>query len=261
MSFNPHAVDLLRRRCEAESTRVFNARGVTLKRCESCQLGLQTCICEWRKARNSELQFILIMHRDEVYKPTNTGRLIADVFPDQCQAFLWNRTQPSAALLALLNDENRRCQLVFPASENNTRRVDSQPKVRVEAGDPINTVVLLDGTWKQARKMYSQAKWMKHLPLLDLSDTLNESPHNWGNYRVRQACEEGQLATAEAAALALASNAETTASEHLKHYFTVFNEHYVATRGNTKPQTLAAHELLAKTTPTESLATDLTLSD
>ncbi len=244
MSFPPHSVDLLRRRCEAESTRSFNARGITLKRCESCQLGLNTCICEWRKARSSELQFILIMHRDEVYKPTNTGRLIADVFPAQSKAFLWNRTQPDKALLELLNDKNRRCQLVFPAVENNLRDVDSRPRKRLSHDAPINTIVLLDGTWKQARKMHSQAQWMKHLPLLDLSATLNQSEQDWGNYRVRQACEEGQLATAEAAALALAANEENAASEHLLNYFSVFNEHYVATRGNKKPETLPAHDYL-----------------
>ncbi|MGH1370943.1 MAG: tRNA-uridine aminocarboxypropyltransferase [Cellvibrionaceae bacterium] len=246
MRFSPHAVDLLRRRCEAESTRSFNARGITLKRCEFCQLGLKTCICEWRKARCSELQFVLIMHRDEVYKPTNTGRLIADVFPHQCQAFLWNRTQPDEALLALLNDRNRHCQLVFPAGEQELREVHHRPLKPQTVNAPINTIVLLDGTWKQARKMYSQAKWMKHLPLLDLSSTLKNSEQDWGNYRVRQACEEGQLATAEAAALALAANREIRASEHLLNYFSVFNEHYVATRANTQPRPLPAHQYLTE---------------
>ncbi len=246
MSFPPHAVDQLRRRCEAESTRAFNARGVTLKRCQSCQLGLNTCICHWRKTASCQLQFILIMHRDEVYKPTNTGRLIADTFPHQCRAFLWNRTQPDEALLALLNDKNRHCQLVFPTADNEVREVHERPASRTSESAPINTVVLLDGTWKQARKMYSQAQWMKHLPLLDLSSTLTRSEQSWGNYRVRQACEAGQLATAEAAALALAANAETAASRHLLNYFSVFNEHYVATRANTQPVRLPSHDYLTK---------------
>jgi len=248
MRFPPHAVDQLRSHCEAISTRTFNARGVTLKRCKQCQLGLQTCICEWRKPSQSQLHFILIMHRDEVYKPTNTGRLIADLFPEQCQAFLWSRTDPDKTLLALLNDNRRHCQLVFPASENDIRTVASRPPERLEESAPINTVVLLDGTWKQARKMYSQGKWMRHLPILDLSHTLSESQHKWGNYRVRQACEDGQLATAEAAALALAANGEASATEHLFNYFAVFNEHYVATRGNKKPQPLAAHQFLSEST-------------
>lgn len=258
MRFPAHAVDQLRHHCETLSTRVFKARGVTLKRCQQCQLGLQTCICEWRKPSQSQLQFILIMHRDEVYKPTNTGRLIADLFPEQCQAFLWSRTEPDATLLALLNDKNRHCQLVFPPSENEVRAVASRPAERLEQSAPINTIVLLDGTWKQARKMYSQGQWMKHLPILDLSLTLNDSQHRWGNYRVRQACEDGQLATAEAAALALAANQETAASEHLLNYFAVFNEHYVATRSNTKPQQLPAHQFLSEAAVLSSDSTSLT---
>ncbi|MAZ88726.1 MAG: DTW domain-containing protein [Cellvibrionaceae bacterium] len=244
MTFPAHAIDLLRSHCEATSTRVFNARGATLKRCPQCHLGLATCICAWRKHKHCELEFIVLMHRDEVYKPTNTGRLIADTFPDQCHAFLWSRTEPDPKLIELLNDEERQCFLVFPASDSEQRAVVASPTRRDSNRAPINTVVLLDGTWKQARKMYSQGHWMKHLPILDLSAALANSEHDWGNYKVRQACERGQLATAEAAALALAANEEAVATEYLLRYFSVFNEHYLATRRNTRPQITDAHRAI-----------------
>ncbi len=184
------------------------------------------------------------MHRDEVYKPTNTGRLIADTFPDQCHAFLWSRTEPDPKLIELLNDKQRQCFLVFPASDAEQREVVASPPTRDSNKAPINTVVLLDGTWKQARKMYSQGQWMRHLPILDLSTALASSEHDWGNYKVRQACESGQLATAEAAALALTANQEHVATEHLLRYFSVFNEHYLATRRNTQPQITEAHRAI-----------------
>ncbi|HTF84197.1 MAG TPA: DTW domain-containing protein, partial [Cellvibrio sp.] len=68
----------LRHRCRLESTRDFNARGKSVVRCESCQLASFACLCQWRPQSMSECDFVLLMHRDEVFKPTNTGRLIAD---------------------------------------------------------------------------------------------------------------------------------------------------------------------------------------
>ncbi|WP_208022424.1 DTW domain-containing protein [Pseudomaricurvus hydrocarbonicus] len=238
-AFAPHAVDRLRQFCESQSTRVFNARGIALQRCPSCMLGHNTCICAWRKPTASTIDFVLLMHRDEVYKPTNTGRLIADLYPDQCQAFLWDRTRPDAELLALLDDPGRHCQVVFPPRDRETRIIETQ------VGAPDNqrrpTVILLDGTWKQARKMYSQATWLRALPVLDLTDAMTELDQQLGHYKVRQACETGRLATAEAAALCLQAAQDQANVHHLLNYFTVFNEHYVATRMNRKPARLKAH--------------------
>lgn len=257
--FSHHAVDLLRQFCESQSSRVFNARGVALKRCSQCLLGLTTCICPWRKPGHASIEFVLLMHRDEVHKPTNTGRLIADLYPQQTHAFLWDRTQPSAALLGLINDPGRHCQLIFPPREGDGRTVETQlsagnsqtgisPKDKppLEASQKrIPTVILLDGTWKQASKMYSQSQWLKHLPSLDLSSAIEDLNEALGHYKVRQACENGQLATAEAGALCLYAAQDAQNTRRLLDYFTVFNEHYVATRMNRRPTRLDAHIALA----------------
>lgn len=242
--FTPHAVDKLRQYCESQSTRAFNARGISLKRCSQCLLGLMTCICPWRQSGQTAIEFVLLMHRDEVFKPTNTGRLIADLFPDQTHAFLWDRTQPPAALIKLINDPKRHCQLVFPPREGEERIIESHPSHAIQRKQ-IATVILLDGTWKQARKMYSQSQWLKQLPLLDLNTAIDSLDGELGHYKVRQACEAGRLATAEAGALCLHAAQDSDNTRKLLDYFTVFNEHYVAARMNRRPVYQAAHEALA----------------
>lgn len=246
--FAPHSVDRLRRFCEAQSTRVFTARGYSMKRCVQCMLGLNTCICAWRQAASTGVEFVLLMHRDEVFKPTNTGRLIADLFPHNSHAYLWDRTQPPQELLVLLNDPRRHCLLVFPPQAGDGRRLESFPLPAPKEPPPESqrtvTIILLDGTWKQARKMYSHSVWMKHLPLLDLSAAITELDGALGHYRVRQACESGRLATAEAGALCLYAAGEQANSRRLLNYFAVFNEHYVAARLNRQPQPLPAHKEL-----------------
>lgn len=245
--FAPHAVDLLRQECQARSTRVFTARGYAMKRCRQCLLSLTTCICGWRQSGQSSIDFVLLMHRDEVFKPTNTGRLLADLFPQQCHAFLWDRTQPPAGLLALINDPQRQCLLVFPPNAGDGRTLHALPAVTQDSQrdqKPIPTVILLDGTWKQARKMYTHSEWMKHLPLVDLASAITELDDALGHYRVRQACESGRLATAEAAALCLYAAGESANTRQLLNYFAVFNEHYVAARLNRQPAQLPAHSEL-----------------
>lgn len=112
-----NAFHRLRTRRLAEATREFMARGKSVVRCELCQLAKTACICPWRPTRASGCEFVLLMHRDEVLKPTNSGRLIADVFPAHTHAFCWSRTEPDVELLRLLNDPARLCLLVFPADD------------------------------------------------------------------------------------------------------------------------------------------------
>ena len=90
----------------------------------------------------------------EPLKPSNTGRLIADILPDT-QAFLWSRTEIDPALLAAINDPARQPYVVFPASYADAERpVFSQ----LPAGGKPPLFIMLDGTWAEARKMFRKAR-------------------------------------------------------------------------------------------------------
>ncbi len=89
-----HAVNRLRIWRKSVSTRPFLARGGSVPRCEACQLRHDWCACEWRPELKAEAGFCLLMYDSEPMKPSNTGRLIADVLPDTTWAFLWSRTKP-----------------------------------------------------------------------------------------------------------------------------------------------------------------------
>lgn len=220
-----HVVDTLRDDCLAQATRDYKARGIKVKRCPNCQLSQQTCICASRENRASQLEFVLLFHSEEIYKPTNTGRLIADLFPNNCHAFIWSRTEPSADLQRLLQDPKRDCYLLFPPRENDDRPNVSAP----HQNEKITTLVILDGSWKQARKMYSQSHWLKDLPALHLT------AERIKGYQLRQSHEQDYLATCEAVGLAIETCGEPDNSHALLNYFQLFNRHYVAMRQNRDP--------------------------
>ncbi len=230
----------LRTRRIAESTREFLARGKSVIRCEACQLATYACICPWRPTFNTQSEFILLMHRDEVLKPTNTGRLIADVLPAHTHVFCWSRTDPDHGLLALLSDPVRRCMIVFPDEASGATAKARELISKFPLDNRINTFILLDGTWKQSGRMFHLSRWLDGIPCVVLPDS------DGRGYTVRKSHQDNYLSTAEAAVLCLQLADEKVAADALLDYFQLFNLHYLATRACIAPSPGELHERLAK---------------
>jgi len=257
----PHySVAALRKFCIDNSTRPFLARGATITRCEDCQLGVRWCICQYRHAiaqRNifARVDFLLLMHRHETMKPTNTGRLIGDVMPQGTHAYLWDRTEPDSQLLEFLENRAGNLWILFPDSYCNAtehdvvarkpRRIDTIADIVAARVRP--TFILLDGTWKQARKMFHMSVWMQHIPLVQLP--IGQIQMNTdGGYRLRQGAHDMQVSTLEAAAGLLEAMSDDNTALVMRDYFDTFNEYYAASRDSRIPQQLPAMERLLLST-------------
>lgn len=212
----------LRQRRLNEATKPFVARGHAVERCESCLLARHNCICPWRVTCRSEIDFVLLMHRNEVFKPTNTGRLVVDTLPENTQVFEWCRTEPEPALLQLLEDPARQVVVLFPAQGADA--VVAPEEALQSTGARRLTLVVPDGTWRQASRMVRLSPWLGRYPRLVLQEGRR------GEYAVRAALAEHQLSTAEAVAEALAQCGQAEPARWLDHYFSVFNQHYLASR-------------------------------
>ncbi len=197
----------------------FIARGSRIERCPRCLLGQRACICEYKIAGQAEACFVLLMHHNERFKPTNTGRLIADCFSDT-KIFEWSRTEPAPEFLQLLQDVRYQPYLVFPEGDDYQHRM-----VTYDGSQKRPLFILLDGTWRQARRMFRHSSYLQGLPVI----TLPELPSS-SRYHLRKAVEPGQLCTAEVAAELLAMIGDGVGAEVLMAYFEVFNEHYRAAR-------------------------------
>lgn len=208
------------------ATRPYNARGHLQKRCAKCLLASFACICKYQRTHECALDVILIMHRNEILKPTNSGRLISDTLGNKCHVYEWSRTEPDAELLALLSDPKRYCVILFPGDESR-RQVCSRAQVAL---DKQLTLIVLDGTWRQARKMFRQSLWLKNFACVNLTEPQQSQ------YTLRNPLDESQLSTAQACAVALKQFNEVTTSELLHKYFAVFNENYTASKYNRTPE-------------------------
>ncbi len=221
-----NAFHQLRHATLQQSTRHYNARGIMVKRCEKCFIRPDLCICDQAPKCSIDLDFVLIFHQDEIFKPTNSGRLIADCFPQNTHAFIWDRTQPPAELMNILNCPNRQCVIVFPA--------DPLQREVVIKPTPIDnkklTLIILDATWRQSRRMFNFSQWLKSYPALSI-DLQNESHSvqingTTSQYSTRKAAHKNYLSTAESAALALAQCGNMESAQNLLHYFAIFDKNY-----------------------------------
>lgn len=218
--------------------RLFRARGSFADRCDACMLPRLNCLCPYQVTATARAEVWLIMHPHEAYKPTNTGRLIKDVLPST-RIFQWSRTEPDDELLALLASNRYRPFLIFPDDQPDyADRIVRQPAVE---GEQIPVFIILDGTWRQARRMFRQSAYLASLPILPLhTDRLTR-------YKLRTPASESHLCTAEVAAELLKMAGDVDASQLLDDYFDTFNDCYAASRVHHRLQapTEAMQRLLA----------------
>ncbi len=218
MRFEPHAIHQLYQYRKSISTRPYSARGKNQIRCQLCLLAEKYCTCAFRQQLQSDNAFLLIMYDDEVLKPSNSGRLIADLIPET-HGYIWSRTQPNPKMLALINNPDYQPFVIFPSeyAYDNQTVLDELAPTTIEAGKKT-LFILLDGSWREAIKIFRKSPYLHHLPLLSFT------PDTVAKYGLRKGSRDFQLGTAEVAALALAASGETDNAASLNAWFELFIE-------------------------------------
>lgn len=205
--------------------RPFTARGSFIKRCEGCRMPKDFCICRFRTETQASVEFWVLMHIEEVNKPTNTARLIGDTLPST-RVFPWQRMRPPEAFVELLKDERYQPFVIFPDDQPDyqQRVVQDYPAARAAQQEKIPAFILLDGTWRQARKMFRQSEYLQALPVLPVKSQRKT------RYQLRKPACEAHLCTAEVGMELLEMAGDLEAAAVLENYFAVFNQGYAAAR-------------------------------
>lgn len=207
--------------------RPFNAKGSNVVRCDDCMLAEGYCICDYRNPCSANVEIWLLMHKEEAYKPTNTGRLIEDTLPQNSRRFYWHRTSPDPEFLALLKDPKYQPHIIFPDDRGGyDDRVVYEPIVKE---NQIPTFIILDGSWRQAGRMFRLSGYLQDLPVLPIKT------QRLSQYKLRKAPDEFHLCTAEVGMALLEMMDETYALSSLQNLFEAFNTSYANSRRNILP--------------------------
>jgi DTW domain-containing protein YfiP len=180
-------------------------------------------MCALRPSVNTRAAVCLLMADIEPLKPTNTGWLIADTVADTF-AFGWSRTEPDPALIALVSDPSWDAYVVFPGQYAAPERVVQaiQPCTAGRDGTIKRPLfILLDGTWSEARKMFSRSPYLNPMPVLSLE------PAGASQYRLRRSRCDDHFCTSEVAARCLDLAGDEAAGKTLQAYLGVFTHHYL----------------------------------
>ncbi|MGF1741395.1 DTW domain-containing protein [Vibrio profundum] len=228
----------------AQSTKPFNARGSKVKRCLACRVAMDYCICTYQPVASDNVAALLLVSDNEVLKPSNTGRLIADVV-DDCHVYQWHRSEPNERMLSVLSDERYFPVVVFPQEyvENPSRLFETAATEIKHAekkqglsdcssnmfGDKQPLLIFLDGSWREARRMFRKSPYLDGFPVLSIE------PEVVSEYVMRKSEKGNHLATAEVASLVLKEIGLEKESTTLSMWFAAFRESYMLTKTRLKP--------------------------
>jgi len=182
------------------------ARGRTvipIERCPRCALVPSFCICADLPRITTRTKVVIVRHVRELFRPSGTARIAALALPnselidyrDEAGALpAWLADDPQArgasALPPELVGERLRslgsAHLLFPTGRD-----------PAELSSPPSALVILDGTWRQARAMYQRIPGAAALPALRLP------PGGAPILRLRLPRRAGDRSTLEAIADAL----------------------------------------------------------
>ncbi len=208
------------------ATKPFSARGGKTQRCGICQVAKAFCICHVKPQAGDSLSALLLLSENEVLKPSNTGRLIADVLSDT-HVYQWSRTEPSFELIELLNNPDYFPVILFPEQYvDDTSRLASSP-LRIEPGKKV-LLILLDGSWREARRMFRRSPYLERFPVFSIQ------PEKLSEYVMRKSLNPNHLSTAEVASVAFEQLGYENESETLFHWFKAFQEAYLLSKSRGK---------------------------
>jgi DTW domain-containing protein YfiP len=208
----------------------YLAKGSNVKRCPDCLMADGYCLCSHKQSVQQDdsvpVHICLLMHKEESYKPSNTGRLIEHILPDYTHRFYWHRTEPDPEFLGLLKNPKYQPYIIFPGDRGgyDERVVSSASR----DDNKIPLFIILDGSWRQAGRMFRLSDYLQSLPVLPLSTQRHS------RYKLRKAPDEFHLCTVEVAVELLQQHAQGVAAQALDDYFSIFNELYAQSRRQQK---------------------------
>ncbi len=161
-------------------------------RCPGCYLPTALCLCAEVPRVETRTDFLVIRHNKEAHKSTNTARLAALALT-RCRILTYGAPGLPPFDVSVLTAPGT--WLLFP---------DAQPPP--PGTPPPERLVVLDGNWTQARRMYQRLPELRRLPGLALpppaanTRRLRRSPHPYGMSTVEAIA--GAIAVLEGEALA-----------------------------------------------------------
>lgn len=125
------------------------------------------------------MKITLLTHFKELPKPSNTGRLVVEVLGAAAEQVRWDRLTPPPRLVEEIKAGG--VALLYPGAAD-------EPASDLTG---IRQVVIIDGTWHEARKIHQRSPYLRQMSRISLQ------PRAPSRYNLRKNQKEAGLCTAE----------------------------------------------------------------
>ena len=180
---------------EPRGVRSLTAKGQP-GRCQHCWILDAFCICPSLPAVRTRTEVLVVRHERESWKSTGTARIAALAMPHARIMDFGENSEPARS--ALPTEVGPGTFLLFPSDQ-----------AAPWDGTAVKKLVLLDGTWRQARRMYTKLPSLHAVPKLALPQKalrvlrLRDSKFEAGRSTLEAIAEAIALLEGEAAAAPL----------------------------------------------------------
>ncbi|MCM0147525.1 DTW domain-containing protein [Photobacterium galatheae] len=156
--------------------------------CERCGKAVKACICQWIEKIDARTELWILQHPSEVKQPLGTARILTLSLPN---ARLWIGEDFSEhdEINTLLSDPERHVAVLYPGEG----AIPLSQWAPERGAKQRTTLILLDGTWKKAYKIWQLSANLQTLPCVRLETA------SAGNYRIRKSPKASGVSTVEAA--------------------------------------------------------------
>ena len=161
--------------------------GLVGHRCPGCWLLVDACLCDLVPRVQTRTRVLVVLHHAETQKPSNTGRLALRCLPNSGAVIRGAPDQPPAVPTWA---EHGDPVILFP-------HPDARPLADFCGGPRPVTLIVPDGTWRQAQRVRRRVAGLGEVPCAFVT---RDAP---SEYRLRRTPDERRLSTMEAIAESL----------------------------------------------------------
>lgn len=185
--------------------------------CSVCERAKKACICRFISDVANNIHVIILQHPLEVNQSKGTVALLANSLTNVTLIKGENFSE-NEQLNNLLKENSSLCYLLYPDEHSITLSDFFDVNAEIPFTKP-QCLILLDGTWKKAYRMYMLSNNLHNLPKLSLPTNIE------GQYIIRKTKKKNALSTLEATCYALALlESDKTKYQPLLDNFNAFNQ-------------------------------------
>jgi len=159
------------------------------KLCNRCLRPLNVCLCEHLVNLQAPCRVLILQHPSEQKQPLATVPIL-QLCLSPVEVLVGEDFSNHKVVMALLKQpENVR--VLFPGEHASNWQVGQG----ADSSERVDTLIVLDGTWRKAKKMWFVNEWLQALPAVNLLGAPKSQ------YQIRSSTIAGGVSTLEAVAL------------------------------------------------------------